>query len=132
MGSLYLSQARYVAALERIRGLIIDDLPLVAECSIESGNRNVSCSWGLCSEAKVAWPDAEDHLWPDQFIERGRVAAKYLRPHHLCPIDSRKPDYSTNLLIGCFITCRVFQEPKRPTQGQVIDWYDIRISQFKK
>ena len=54
------------------------------------------------------WPDPEMHLWPDQFIERGRIAPLYRQRHHLCPLDMR--DEGTGN--GCFYTCLVFQARK--------------------
>ena len=132
MSSVYLPRARYVAALERIRKLILKDVPLRAVDDTTPGDKSTTCTWGLCSDAKDAWPDAEDHLFPEDFTKYGRVAPKYLRSTWLCPIDARDPSKTRSDLNGCFATCRVFQSKKRPTQGQVIDWYDLRIAQFKE
>lgn len=133
MSGIYLPKERYVAALKRIRGLIQRGEKLVAHDDTTPGDKSTSCSWGLCSEEKHAWPDVEDHLFPDDFTKYGRVAPKYIRNGHPCPIDSRTAKEHKTDLNGCFHTCRVFQaKGKRPSQEQVIEWYDLRISQLNQ
>lgn len=129
--SLKLSDASYKLVLVRLRDQIANGLPLKAEDSTEPGNKYTECNWGLCSEEKEAWPDAADHLWPDQFLKNGRVAPKYRKDTHLCPMDTREPsDRKEKLMIGCFYTCKVFRHGNpRPTREQAIEWYDKRIAQ---
>jgi len=133
--SLYLPKERYLAALERIRGLILKGVELRHVDDTTPGDKSTTCTWGLCSEAKEAWPDAQDHLFPKDFEEHGRIAPKYLRSGWLCPVDSRDPKAAKKDLNGCFHTCRIFQAKdygngKLPRIGTVIDWYDIRINQM--
>lgn len=122
-------QERYVAALRRQRERIAKGLPLRAVDDNTPGDKSTTCTWGLCSEEREAWPDAQDHLWPDQFIERGRVAPLYLKPKQKCPLDLR--DLKDADLNGCFFTCRVFQAAKgaRPSREEVIHLYDNRIKE---
>lgn len=103
MNDLYLSQDRYVAALQRQRSRIANGLSFVLEDSDAPGDRYTHASWGLCSNDKEAWPDRDDHLWPDQF-DNGRVAPLYRKGAQTCPFDSRgdgQPD-------GCFYGCVLF------------------------
>jgi hypothetical protein len=124
---LYLSAARYRAALERIRGLIAAGGPLVAEDSTTVGDKYTRCSWGLCSHERAAWPDADDHLWPDLFLEHGRIAPRYRQPGQRCPMDRREaPDGFQ----GCFYTCRIFlpQKGEAPmSQEEALRLYDEQI-----
>lgn len=132
MSGIYLPKERYIAALERIKKLIVKGEKLVAVDDTTPGDKSTTCSWGLCSEAKQAWPDAEDHLWPDQFLKYGRVAPKYLRNGHPCPIDARTPAEHKKDLNGCFHTCRVFRaKGKRPDAETVIEWYDMALNKLK-
>lgn len=131
----YLSKPRYVEALKRIRKLIVQGTTLHACDDTTPGDKSTTCSWGLCSEAKEAWPEAVDHLWPHEFLKSNRRAPKYLRAGHLCPIDSRDPVSAKQDLNGCFHTCRVFQSTgttPRPSRATVIEWYDLRINQFSQ
>lgn len=129
---LYMSQERYYLALKRIRALIADGIPLIFEDSTTIGDKYTHCSWGLCSEDPRAWPDAEDHLWPDQFLADKRVALKYLRDDQMCPMDRRVSEGSR----GCFYTCRIFQpkkcEPRIETQEEALHLYDERIALIEK
>lgn len=84
-----LSDDRYLEALKRIRNLIASGFEFKKDYSNEIGNKYTYCTWGLCSNCKESWPDAEDHLWPDQFIERGRVAPLYFEEYQICPFDMR-------------------------------------------
>lgn len=126
MCNIVLPQERYIAALHRLRNLIKEGKELVAADSTTIGDKYTSCSWGLCSGEKEAWPDAKDHLWPDQFLERGWVAPLYRQKGQKCPFDSRKDDGDGT---GCFFSCRVFQRKlKTPTREQALALYDEVIA----
>lgn len=129
---LYLSDERYRAALVRLRGLV-ERIPLHAVDSTTPGDKYTECAWGLCSDDKLAWPDAADHLWPDQFDEQGRVAPLYRRAQQKCPLDRRElADPDPN---GCFHTCRVFQRRRgnpEITREQALALYDARIAEVSK
>lgn len=131
--SIYLSKPRYVEALKRVKNLIVKGVTLHACDDTTPGDKSTTCSWGLCSEAKDAWPDAVDHLWPLEFLRHNRRAPKYLQDGHICPIDSRDPATAKKDMNGCFHTCRVFKASRQnptPSRETVIGWYDLRISEL--
>jgi len=126
---LYLSRERYLVALKRMRALLVRGLRLRYEDSNEIGNKYNYCTWGLCSESKEAWPDAEDHLWPDEFVLWGRGAPKYL--HGLrCPLQDMKRHNEGN---GCFWSCMIFStgSGEKPSKETVIQLYDRLIEQVE-
>lgn len=146
-----LPHERYIAALKRQRGRIASGVPLeLDDCNI-TGCKSTSATWGLCSNEKEAWPHAEDHLWPDQFQNHGRVAPLYLGRDQWCPFDLRQSvqryidgkegsgnDATLRLVVaeaGCFYRCRLFQarhiqkhkgEPM-PDQKRALQLYDDLI-----
>ena len=125
MASISLPNPRYLEALKRQRESIAAGLPFKAVNSEELGEKFVDCSWGLCSRAKEAWPEPNDHLWPDQFVERGRVAPLYLKGNQACPL-SREIRSA-----GCFYTCMVFNPTKgakKPTREEALALYDAKIA----
>ena len=126
MAGLYLSRARHTVALMRMRSLIDNGEPLVAWDDTTPGAKQTHCSWGLCSIDAKAWPEPEDHLWPDQFRSHGRVATKYLK--HPCPMSK------TGKTTGCFFDCSVFKAPKgkRPTREEAIARYDAAIAKAQQ
>lgn len=129
---MYLPQDRYVAALERQLKRITDGLELKYFDDTTPGQKATACTWGLCSDEKEAWPDAKDHLWPHEFLNRGRVAPKYLKSGQKCPLDTRElGDPNPN---GCFYTCHIFQAKMlggRPTREQTITLYTSRLKELK-
>lgn len=130
--SLTLPDDRYLAALERQRARIENGNPLVFADDNTPGDKDTSCSWGLCDNNKEAWPDPQDHMWPDQFIERGRVAPRYLEEKQTCPLDTRpRPNTSPN---GCFYTCRIFQAKRgqRPDREETLRLYDVELARIRK
>jgi hypothetical protein len=130
--SLDLPQGRYIAAMERQKARIEKGIKLTFYDDTTPGDKSTECSWGLCSEDKEAWPDAQDHLWPDQFLKDGRVAPKYPKKGNSCPLDARPT--SKEFRRGCFFTCRVFNPVKGekiPTREQAIQFYERRIGEFK-
>lgn len=120
----------YILALKRIRDLVPSRPLFAADCTA-SGAKSTECTWGLCSEEKEAWPDAEDHIWPLEFEKAGRVAPLYRKGEHRCPLDRRNGEQSmTN---GCFHTCRVFKPKKGDpalTREFVIRLYNDVIKEF--
>ena len=130
MSTLHLPTNRYLAAMKRLRDLILKDTPLRAEDDTSPGNKSTSCTWGLCSSEKEAWPDAQDHLWPDQFVSEGRIAPKYLQAKERCPLDRR--ENGPREPNGCFYTCQVFSPLRGETSLQdpvkVLQLYDLRIA----
>lgn len=125
---LYLSGPRYLAALKRMRDLIAAGKALLAIDDETPGNKSTECSWGLCSREQVAWPDAEDHLWPDQFL-KGRIAPKYRNDPHSCPFSKG------NKTTGCFYDCRIFQARRPanlPTRAEALRLYDEAIATYEE
>lgn len=127
MSKLYLPQPRYIAALKRQRDRIANGLPFQAFDSDEIGNKYTHAAWGLCSEDKEAWPDAQDHLWPEQFEQRGRVAPKYLRQNQPCPMQTKGGPS------GCFYRCRIFKTreigPKK--RDEAVALYDAALNALR-
>lgn len=103
MKHLQLTKARYLAALIRQRDRIAAGLTFEAEDSDTLGNKYTHASWGLCTNDKEAWPDAKDHIWPDQFTNQGRVAPKYRTDTQSCPMQTKGGGP------GCFYSCRIFK-----------------------
>jgi hypothetical protein len=131
---LNLPKDRYFAALHRQRARIENDTPLVLEDSDAAGDKYSHASWGLCSKDKEAWPDAADHLWPDEFVEKGRIAPKYLGDNR-CPFDEPGRDRLTSSTLGsagCFYRCRLFQAKKanRPDKKRALVLYDEKIQEI--
>ncbi len=124
---LYMSDERYLAALYRQRDRIISGLSFDADDSDQIGDKYTHASWGLCSEDKGAWPDAEDHLWPDQFTENGRVAPKYRNEHQPCPMQTKGGG------TGCFYSCRIFKHGTITAKKRIeaIELYEKRIGKTR-
>lgn len=127
MGKLHMPNARYIAALYRQRDRIINGLPFDAIDSDAIGDKFTHASWGLCSRDAEAWPDAGDHLWPDQFSEDGRVAPKYRSQHQPCPMQRKSGG------MGCFYSCRIFKgrEITANTRSKAIDLYEQAIAKAR-
>lgn len=124
MSALDLPNSRYVAALKRQRDRIAAGLRFEADDSNEIGNKYTHASWGLCRRDAGAWPDAEDHLWPEQFVERGRVAPKYRRQHQPCPMQKKSGPN------GCFYSCRIFKygEITKNKREEAVALYDALLA----
>lgn len=122
MSDIHLSDDRYHAALVRQRDRIAEGIELEAIDSTTPGDKYTHASWGLCSRDAEAWPDREDHLWPDQF-DRGRVAPLYRERHQRCPMDTR-PDGT----LGCFYDCRILKRKHAtPSREEAVALYDAQI-----
>jgi len=124
--SIRLSDDRYLAALKRFLAKIEAGTGLRGYDCPDEGVKATECSWGLCSLAKEDWPDASDHLWPEDFPER--VAPKYLEEHQTCPLDWRKRAG----INGCYYTCRFFQGKDRLTREEAIELYRAAILRAAK
>lgn len=137
--TIFMPQARYIAALERQRARIAGGLELVSFDDETLGQKATHCSWGLCSQDKGAWPDPLDHLWPDRFLEDGRVAPKYMVEGQLCPFDT---DQDTHGHVrergeprGCFYRCRFFQARTlgpAPDRRRALQLYDERLDETRR
>ena len=133
-GWIHMPEDRYLVALKRQRARIADGLLLDYWDDTTIGQKQTHCAWGLCSTDKEAWPDAQDHLWPDEFLGHGRVAPRYLTKGQLCPFDTdQTPRGHVRELgdpKGCFYRCRFFQAKKlgpAPDQKRALELYDERI-----
>lgn len=129
-----LPQVRYVEALRRQRGRIASGLELNLVDSNAQGDRHSSANWGLCSDEKAAWPDPEDHSWPDQFVEDGRVAPRHRTEGQDCPFDDpkrRRPNDTGTW--GCFYRCMLFQSKstERPDGKRALELYDDMLRKLK-
>lgn len=123
----YLPQNRYILFLERMLKRITEGLKLKYFDDDTIGNKSTHCSWGLCSEDREAWPDAQDHLWPDQFPRR--IAPLYPRDKQKCPFDYREKHDGQ----GCFYTCRFFNPKgrKKPGKAEAMELYQVTIRKAK-
>lgn len=137
---LYMSDERYLKALKRIRQQIAEGPELSYYDDTTIGNKDTSATWGLCSSFAEQWPDAEDHLWSDQFRDGGRVAPKYRVRGQSCPFDDPEDGYARmdNLEDprGCFWRCRVFQAGHRgfigpPSREEALELYDLAIERAR-
>lgn len=129
---LYMPNERWLEALKRMRARIASGLKLDAVNSDVTGDKYTHCSWGMCSHDKEQWPESGDHLWPDQFEERGRVAPRYSIEGQVCPLCAEAKHN------GCFYECRVFQR-RRGRRGKkplarsfVLHLYDEAIAEFEQ
>jgi hypothetical protein len=113
----------HLKSLKLVRELIASGEELIYYDDTTVGNKHTECSWGLCTDSKVAYPDPEMHLWPDQFTNSNRVAPKYRKKHQKCPFDIRDPDKIT--MNGCFWTCWVFQRKHR--KGRILKEYVLQL-----
>lgn len=130
--NLYLLQPRYVAALKRQLARVEAGVALSASDCDTPGIKSTDCSWGLCSHEIDAWPDAQDHLWPEQFVKADRVAPLYRRKHQKCPLDRR--ELASEDPNGCFYSCRVFSPNKGDLAVRRIDvvtLYQRRIAEVE-
>lgn len=134
---LELPHERYIEFLKRMVERLRAGLELqYFDCTV-IGNKETHCSWGTCSHDVEAWPDAEDHLWPDQFVGPGhqRVAPKYHKLRHFCPFDRRVVDHHlgsepeiAGFPVGCFYRCMIFNPSgPRPTREEAILLYEAQI-----
>jgi len=125
-----LPPVRYAAALIRIREKIQSGRPLDAYDDETPGNKSMGCSWGFCDESRETWPDAQDHIFPLDFIKNGHTSPLSLGIPNTCPMDTRTKSGQQ----GCFYTCRVFQASRKkpaPTKEEAVRLYDAKISSLE-
>lgn len=117
---------RYLAALYRQRDRIIAGLEFSAVDSDTIGDKYTEASWGLCSDDPAAWPDRQDHLWPEQF-DKGRVAPLYRTETQPCPMQRKGGG------TGCFYSCRIFKgrEVTKNTRAKAITLYEETIAKHR-
>lgn len=130
---LYLTDAQYLATLERLREAIVKGMKLKFFDDDTIGNKDTQCTWGLCGRSKVIWTDLETHLWPNDPRDLGKpdiYGIKYIENEQKCPMDTR---IELNNSMGCYYTCRVFQAKRRnlPTKEETIKLYDLEIKKAK-
>lgn len=122
-------KGRLQDALRRQRQRVVY-LSLIAEDSDATGNKYTRCTWGMCDESGDLWPDPDDHIWPDMFVNEGRIAP---RNHGACPMDTRQKEVMERGEVlgnsgGCFYHCRIFQRKhKTPSRDEAIALYDEMI-----
>jgi hypothetical protein len=125
MSGLYMRNSEYLAAMERLKK-IVSEKKLDFFDDTTPGDKDTSCTWGLCQDSIELWPTKELHLWPREFPQR--LAPKYLKKHHVCP-----NDYDPTNENGCFYHCKFFQ---RKADGwgrqEVLTKIDELITGFKK
>jgi len=133
--AMELSDNGYIAFLKRMREQIRDGLKLhYFDCAV-IGAKETHCSWGMCSNNAEAWPEPEDHLWPDQFVTSGRVAPKRAKGGQFCPLDRRATNYTEGRFscLGCFYHCLVFDmETPHPSREKAVRLYIEQIKRFEK
>lgn len=128
---------RVLAALLRFRNKIAAGAVLDAYDITDTGSKETSCSWGLCSKSLEDWPEPADHIFPLEMIENGRSSPKY-QGGYQCPFDQPWPEGHKNAGSnakgnGCFHRCLIFQRRLiKPgggpmTQEQALDLYDVKI-----
>lgn len=133
---------RYIAALERQLARIEAGLELGLDDCNDTGYKHTSATWGLCSDEKAAWPDPQDHIWPEQFEKEGRVAPLDQHDGDHCPFDDikRRSAVMRNSTFGCFYSCMLFRpfdrrfasSQRRPSREEAVQLYKTRIEEAKK
>jgi hypothetical protein len=122
-----MGEGRFQDALRRMRKRIAGGIKLGLDDSNVIGNKHTHCSWGMCSEDKEQWPDKDDHIFPDDFEERERIAPREMGK---CPLDTRKK----NLSWGCFYKCRAFHQKEhgKLTKAKILELFDNCIKKREK
>jgi hypothetical protein len=109
-----LTVGQYREVLLKLKELIEAGEPLVLEDSDEIGNKYTYSTWGMCTNSKEVYFDPHMHIFPQDFIDDGRVAP-IDRPSGLpCPFDEQSRRKAGDFEhYGCFYRCRIF----RPLPG---------------
>lgn len=113
-----MGEGRYQDTLRRFHGRIAGGLKFKAFDSTFTGDKYTSAEWGLCScEDAAAYPDANDHTFPDAFVEHKRLTPRSPPKGATCPFDRGrfKPDALNPGNQGCFYRCMLFN----PVKGQL-------------
>ena len=131
---IYLTDARYLAALERNRERIAAGLPFAKHDSEVTGDKWTEATWGLCSDSADLWPEAEDRMWPEQPVRaghlepdvNGRVTPKYRHDHQVCPMQTG------GVSGGCFYRCLIFKRQLRSRdRDRALARYDSAIERAR-
>lgn len=132
---VHLSPERYLTALQRFRNAIAKgDMPLIGFDDTTIGDKDTQVTWGLCNSNPTMWPDAQDHLWPDQFTHEHRSTPLHTAKGQACPFDQSRHDTEPTPPYGCFYRCDFFQTPRRkppPTQETILARYDELIARVE-
>lgn len=140
-----MGEGRYQDTLRRGRELIAKGLALdLDDCNI-TGMKSTEASWGLCSDSREMYPDVNDHTFPDDAVERGRLGAREPPKGATCPFDRGrfKPDALNPGAQGCFYRCMLFRPVKGqlpqgervarvPTKAEALKLYDDLIAEREK
>ena len=134
-----MGEGRFQDTLRRFRQRIVDGIELIDDDSTFPGAKHTSCSWGLCECLdESAYPDANDHTFPVDFLTRGRLTPRSVSEDgKRCPMDraDRRRDVENGMVgrWGCFYRCRVFRPKPRgakpPTREEAIKLYDDLIAE---
>jgi len=119
----------YILVMKRLREAISDGLSLNSDDSTDIGNKHTHCSWGLCTNSADIWKEPTLHIWPNEFIERGRVAPRNKGKNHICHLKGEVS--KRNRMCGCFYSCRVFQDDTNPSRDFVLNRIDELIARFE-
>ena len=115
---------------ENSRLIASDEIALNAWDSDVTGDKGNECSWGMCCREKSYWPDAQDHLWPNDFIKNSKIAPKYKDIGQHCPLDAEPP--INGKPYGCFYRCLIFDKKRKtPSRDEVLALYDATIERFE-
>jgi hypothetical protein len=117
-----MGEGRFQDALRRMRARIASSLELRAVDSTTPGDKYTHCSWGMCSLDANQWPTANEHIWPDDFDDRGRVARRNLPADARCPLSNPIKNH------GCFYGCAVFTH-KLKDREKAIALYSAYIAE---
>jgi len=68
---------RAILALYRLRQLV-DKIGLDGHDDVTPGCHHMTCSWGLCNDTREMWPDAQDHVFPYDFLNDGQIGRAHV------------------------------------------------------
>lgn len=119
---------QYRKVLINIRSTVEAD-PLKACDDTTPGAKSTTVSWGLCSGMSEHYPDPRMHIFPKDFVDRGRVTELNPPEGQSCHLRKDAPHDGS----GCFWHCRVFQAKggENPERDQVIRWIDEKLEGLK-
>lgn len=109
-----LTVEQYREVLLKLKELIEAEEPLVLEDSDEIGNKYTYSTWGMCTNSKEVYFDPHMHIFPQDFIDYGRVAPIDRPPGLPCPFDEPRHRLAGDAFehYGCFYRCRIFKPHK--------------------
>lgn len=119
-----LPKDRLILALKRLRKRV-ETVDLSGYDDTTPGSKNNECTWGLCSDSEELWPDAQDHTFPHDFIDDGRMTQ--LGYQGYCPMQREKGNGS-----GCFWYCQFFQRKfTNPTREKYLKMIADKIAELE-